>query len=98
MILEGQVLLEWTVTLAMGVLSLSMVLVFVRLLLGPTLSDRVVALDMIGFLAIGFIAMYTLSARQPFFLDAAITLALVAFLATIAFARYVERTRPRRGP
>lgn len=79
------------VHLAFGVLSLALLLAFVRLVRGPTLPDRVVALDLIAYLAISLIALYALMTRQPAFLDAAIVLSLIAFLATVAFARYVER-------
>jgi multicomponent Na+:H+ antiporter subunit F len=58
---------------------------------GPTLPDRVIALDLIAVLSVGFIAMYALDNDQPVFLDAGIVLALVAFLGTVAFARYLER-------
>jgi multicomponent Na+:H+ antiporter subunit F len=85
----------WFVSVAQsgfGVLLVAMVLVFVRLLRGPTLADRVVALDMIAFLAIGVVALYAVLTGQPAFLDAALVLALIAFMATVAFARFVERT------
>lgn len=79
------------------VLLLAMALSFVRLVRGPTLPDRVVALDMIAILTVAFLGVLTIGANQPAYLDAALTLALVAFLATTAFARYVERRGERRG-
>ncbi len=69
----------------------ALLLVVVRLWRGPSLSDRVVALDLIAVLAVGLIAMVAFQADQPIFLDAAIVLALVAFLGTVAFGRYLER-------
>jgi multicomponent Na+:H+ antiporter subunit F len=63
----------------------------VRLVRGPTLSDRVVALDMLSYVAIGFIAAYVAATGASAVLDAALVLALVAFLATVAFARFVEQ-------
>lgn len=77
---------------ALWVWSLSFILAVIRLIRGPSLPDRVVALDLIAFLAIGLIAILSVSARRPTALDAALTLALISFLATIAFARYVERS------
>lgn len=74
-------------------LSVAFVLVMVRLLRGPTLADRVVALDTMAYLAIGFIAVDALGTRESVFLDAATTLALIAFLGTVAFARYVQHAR-----
>jgi multicomponent Na+:H+ antiporter subunit F len=72
-------------------LAAAFVLAVVRLVLGPTLPDRVVALDLIAFISIGFIALVTLSTATAAYLDVAVALALIAFLATLAFARYVER-------
>lgn len=76
-------------------MSLAMVLAFVRLVRGPTLPDRVVALDLIGTLGMGMIAVYAIARNLPVLLDVAIVLALLSFLGTIAFARYLER---RAGP
>jgi multicomponent Na+:H+ antiporter subunit F len=78
---------------AFAALSLALILVMVRLLRGPTLPDRVVALDTMAYLAIGFIAVDALGTREAIFLDAATTLALIAFLGTVAFARYVQHSR-----
>jgi multicomponent Na+:H+ antiporter subunit F len=72
-------------------IGVAVLLVFVRLVRGPSLSDRVIALDLIAVLAVGLIAMVAFEADQPVFLDAGIALALVAFLGTVAFARYLER-------
>lgn len=79
-----------------GAFILSMLMAVVRLVRGPTLPDRVVALDLIAFLAVGFIAFYSVAAVQPAALDAALTLAVIAFLGTVAFARYVEHFGERR--
>jgi multicomponent Na+:H+ antiporter subunit F len=82
--------LDVAVTIGYGLLSLSLLLAFARLVRGPSLSDRVVALDFIGALAVSFIALYTISSRNSVYLDAAVVIALIAFLGTVAFARYVE--------
>lgn len=80
---------------ALPVMSLAMVLAFVRLVRGPTLPDRVVALDLIGTMGMGMIAVYAIARDLPVLVDVAIVLALLSFLGTIAFARYLER---RVGP
>lgn len=63
----------------------------IRVLRGPSLPDRVLALDMIGLLAVSFIAVVAIASHQEVLLDAAIALALVSFLGTVAFARFIER-------
>jgi multicomponent Na+:H+ antiporter subunit F len=84
----GMTQIAW---IALLVMSLAVVLAFVRLAYGPTLSDRVIALDLIGTLAIGIIAVYAMVWGLPVLLDVAIVLALIGFLGTIAFASYLER-------
>lgn len=74
------------------ILGIAMILALVRLLLGPSLPDRVVALDLMTSLGIGTIATYAIATEQAALLDVAIILALVSFLGTVAFAYYIERT------
>ncbi|MBM3135301.1 MAG: cation:proton antiporter [Chloroflexi bacterium] len=78
--------------LVLPLLSLAVVLAFVRLVRGPSLPDRVVALDLIATLVMGIIAVYAIARNQPVLLDVAIVLALLSFLGTVAFARYLERS------
>ena len=72
-------------------LGVALCLAFVRLVRGPTLPDRVVALDLITVLTVAIIALYAIATDERVLLDAAIVLALMAFLGTVAFARYLER-------
>jgi multicomponent Na+:H+ antiporter subunit F len=78
-------------SLVLSLLSLSLILAFVRLVRGPSLPDRVVALDIAITMAMGIIAVYAVQNNQPIFLDVALILALLSFLGTIAFAYYIER-------
>lgn len=89
-------LVQTAATIALGMCVVSLALAFVRLMLGPSLPDRVVALDLIGLISVGIIACYDIVTEQPILLDAATVVALVAFLGTVAFARYIER-RGRDG-
>ena len=75
----------------LGVLSAAMVIAFARLVRGPSLPDRVVALDLISVIVMAFICVYAVRFNQPTFLDVAIILALLTFLGTVAFAYYLER-------
>ena len=78
-------------SLVLSLLSLSLILAFVRLVRGPSLPDRVVALDIAITMAMGIISVYAVQNNQPIFLDVALILALLSFLGTIAFAYYIER-------
>lgn len=73
------------------ILSLALVLAFLRLARGPSLPDRVIALELLASLTVGFIAVHTIFTDQTQFLDVAVVLALTAFLAAVGFARYLER-------
>jgi multicomponent Na+:H+ antiporter subunit F len=70
----------------------ALVLATVRLLRGPTLPDRVVALDLISILLVALLTLFSVSSQVEAYLDAAIVLALVAFLGTVALARFVLRS------
>lgn len=75
----------------LGVLSVVLVLAAYRLIRGPHLADRVIALDLLAVLAIGMMASLAVLMDRPVLLDASLVLALLAFLGTVAFSRYLER-------
>jgi multicomponent Na+:H+ antiporter subunit F len=77
--------------IALSMMSIAILLAVVRLIRGPSLPDRVVALDLISILVAGVIAIYAIETGQAAYLDVAIALALIAFLGTVAFARYIEK-------
>lgn len=80
--------LAWIANTALG---LAIVCCVYRLLRGPSVADRVVALDLIGFLAVGIIAILSAETQQPALLTVAIVMALILFLGTAGFASYIER-------
>lgn len=81
--------------IALGILVVSFLVICVRIIIGPTLPDRILALDMLVATGIGFIAVIAVKTGYFLFLDIAIALGLVGFLATVAFARFVlKRDKP----
>lgn len=84
-------LYEYLYYIILPVLAISTVIIFIRFLKGPTLSDRVVSLDLLLTTGIGIIAVYSIHTNQPTFLDIAMILALIAFLGTVAFSYYLEK-------
>jgi multicomponent Na+:H+ antiporter subunit F len=91
-VLNGEtIFLETVLLITFGALSISLVAGLIRLMLGPSLPDRVVALDLIAYIVIAFIAAYAIYTGTADFIDAAIVVALIAFLGTTAFARYVQK-------
>jgi len=85
-----------TIDAAFALFGASLLLAFGRLVRGPSLADRVVALDLMATIAVAMTATQAIAADAAVYLGAALALALVAFLGTIAYARYIEwgRTRP----
>ena len=75
------------------ILSISALLVFIRFLMGPALSDRVVALDLLITIGIATIAIYAMITNTKAFLDIAMIFALIAFLGTVAFSYYLEKRK-----
>jgi multicomponent Na+:H+ antiporter subunit F len=75
------------------ILSTSVILVFIRLFKGPEVVDRVIALDLIITIGTALITAYSIRTAQALFLDVAMILALIAFLGTIAFAFYLDKTK-----
>jgi multicomponent Na+:H+ antiporter subunit F len=84
-------MVEFGTQFALVTLGLAVVIAVVRLVSGPSLPDRVVAMDLIGVLVVGLIVVLAASTGVRATLDAAIVIALVAFVATVAYATYVER-------
>ncbi|MEZ5790540.1 MAG: cation:proton antiporter [Nitratireductor sp.] len=85
----AQAFLDFAVYLSLAMLTAAFVLTVVRVVLGPTLPDRVLALDTLVAAAIGYIAVIGVKTGYSLYLDIAIALGLVGFLATVAFARFI---------
>jgi multicomponent Na+:H+ antiporter subunit F len=81
--------LDLAVQIAMAVLAVSFLVTVFKVIHGPTLPDRILALDMLVGIAIGFLAVIGIKTGYTLYLDIAIALGLVGFLATVAFARFI---------
>jgi len=77
---------------ALGMLAIPAALSFVRVVKGPTLPDRVIAVDLIGVLMVCLLVVTAGATAQQAFLDVAIVVALISFVGTVAYARYIERS------
>jgi len=87
-------MLETVAPLALTILGVAILITVVRLIKGPSLPDRVVAMDLLGVLVVGMIVVLAGSTGVQATLDAAIVIALIGFVATVAYATYVERGHP----
>lgn len=75
---------------------LAIALAILRILRGPSAADRVVALDIVFSASVALVAAMALATGRVLFLDIALGLALVGFVATVVWARVVERAGDRR--
>jgi len=71
--------------------SLSMVAFIYRLIIGPSVPDRVVALDSLGVALIAMIGLISILSDTSFFLDIILLLAILAFIGTVAFSKFLEK-------
>lgn len=82
-------------TYGLVVLSISLVMCAIRLRKGPTLADRVLALDLMTTVLMGIFALYALYSGESVYVDVVIVFALVAFISTVMYARHIERDAQR---
>lgn len=84
-------LLEMSTVIAMTMVIIAMLILFYRVLIGPSLPDRVIAADLFSTMALGLICIFVIQTGEHAFLDAGLVLTLVAFLGSVSFAKYLER-------
>ena len=87
-------MIEFGTQFALLMLAAALLMAVVRLVKGPSLPDRVVAMDLIGVLVVGLIVVVAGSTGVQATLDAAMVIALVGFVSTVAYGTYVERGHP----
>ena len=82
--------LEAALDVALILLTFAIVAASVRLARGPSLADRVVALEVIAATIVTSAVLYALKTGLAVFIDVALAIALVAFLGTVALAHAIE--------
>lgn len=83
--------MQYVIVVAQMMIGVSLILALFRVVRGPSLTDRVVALELFSTLVAGMVGVQTIASDVAGFLDVAIVIALMGFLASIGFARFVER-------
>jgi len=84
-------MLEISLTIAFGLFVLALLLNLYRLLRGPTLPDRALALDTMYINTIGLIVLYGIASNSKLYFEAAMLIALIGFVSTVAVAKYMLR-------
>ena len=82
---------------AIAMLLIAMAQVLWRLARGPTAADRVIALDLLSVLVVAFLVSISIYAGETSYLDVAIAYACIAFLGTVALARFILRASQSRS-
>jgi multicomponent Na+:H+ antiporter subunit F len=84
-------MISYAISISYFLISLAFLIIFIRLVRGPSLPDRVVALELMATLTLAFIGVYSIESGKDHFLDVGLVIALTSFLAAIGFARYLEK-------
>ena len=86
-----QDLMGWMLVVAFVVLSVSQLMAMARLVIGPDTGDRVLALDTMVINTIALLILYGLSIETEIFFEAAMIIAMLGFVSTVAYARFMLR-------
>ncbi len=95
--MTGAAFLQFAIVAASAMLVSAGLMVVVRILRGPSAADRIVGLDMLGSLGVSAAGIAVVASGSPAFLDIALGIALVGFLATVAFGAFMERGTSQNG-
>jgi multicomponent Na+:H+ antiporter subunit F len=90
-------LVETAAAISLTLLTLAILMAFIRMVKGPDPADRIVALDLVSVLMVAYLAALSIYTGERSFLDVAIAYALIAFLGTVALARFRERQARREN-
>lgn len=84
-------MIQWVTGFGLVVLSISMLLAAYRVVFGPTVPDRAVALDVITVNAVATIVVYSIRVGSLTYLDSVLVIAILSFLSTVAIAKFIVR-------
>jgi multicomponent K+:H+ antiporter subunit F len=84
-------MIEGALTFAIGAVALALLLTSVRLVLGPSPVDRVLALDTLYVNTVGLVILLGLRLSSDLLFEAALVIAMLGFIATVALARFIAR-------
>ena len=87
----GAQALSWSALFCLACLGLAFLVAGWRAVRSPTLADRIVALDLIGYLTVALAGLIAIDSGRTELLGVAVAAALVLFLGTVAFAVHLER-------
>lgn len=89
--MTGHIFIETTIVVCMHVVALAMMMALWRLLRGPTLPDRILALDTLSVTAIAELMLFGMHLDSPIYFEAALVIAMLGFGSTVVLSKYVLR-------
>lgn len=89
--MNAQSVLDVVLIFSILVLSFAMLGMMYRIVVGPTLHDRVLSLDALGVFLMGFIALISMILHSQYLTVVILLIGILAFIATIGFAKYLEK-------
>jgi multicomponent Na+:H+ antiporter subunit F len=85
-------MMEW-IEFALWFLIAMAALCLIRVILGPTVADRVVAIDILGIIVVGICVVLSISTERSFLIDVGIAWIILSFIGTLTMAKYLERRK-----
>ncbi|WP_372950083.1 monovalent cation/H+ antiporter complex subunit F [Mariniphaga sp.] len=87
--------MEYSISIVVLIITFSfllaaLVLAFIRLLKGPSINDRIAAMDVIAIVVMGFIVVYSVLIEKEIYLDLAVIISLISFIGTVAVSTYLK--------
>ncbi|MCD7097959.1 K+/H+ antiporter subunit F [Stenotrophomonas sp. MMGLT7] len=89
--MNGYIFIETTIVVCMHVVGLAMMLALWRLLRGPSVPDRILALDTLSVTAIAELMLFGMHLDSPVYFEAALVIAMLGFGSTVVLSKYVIR-------
>lgn len=84
-------MIEIILTISLILFGVSIAITLVRVLIGPSFSDRVLAMDVIGVILLSAMAILSILFQTKAFLDVILILGILSFISTISFSKFMER-------
>ncbi|MFD1335395.1 Na(+)/H(+) antiporter subunit F1 [Oceanobacillus iheyensis] len=78
-------------TIALVIMAITLALLFIRVIIGPSIPDRILALDAIGVTLVGFIGIIMIKQDTIVYSDVVLLLSILAFVGTFALSKFLER-------
>ncbi|MBB5878325.1 K+/H+ antiporter subunit F [Xanthomonas sp. 3498] len=89
--MTSHMFIETTIDVCMHVVALAMLLALWRLLRGPTVPDRILALDTLSVTAIAELMLFGMYLDSPVYFEAALIIAMLGFGSTVVLSKFVLR-------